>query len=409
MKKNQLQQRAKSFLTSVRGILNFHDPKNISLYIIIGFVVLFILALVVRKNLAGATNVDYWIFVSWYDYVKAHGIGSFNTDFSNYNPPYTYFLYLVTLLPVAKIVAIKGLMIVFDILLAFAVYLVVRQLKPGKYLPMAAGIGSLFIPTVLATGIFWGQFDQLYTAFLLFSLYYLLKDNSKLTWLFFGIAIAIKLQAIFFLPVLIIMSFKRIKMWHAVYGLGAFAVLTFLPVLAGRSVSSILNIYVAQTNLFSGALTLNAPNLYQWVPNSAFEYLNSAGIYMTMAFIVGIFIISLLYKKYSNRDILLLSSIMLFVVPFLLPQMHERYFFTATVFTFILAVAIPKLRFIIIAIVMQITTLLSYIPTLFSYTFAMPISFSILALASLAMSLVLIYEFVSPSEKPSLIQRLKQR
>jgi len=406
--KNELIKKIKANITvkSLRGIFNLHDPKNTIFYVAIGLIAIFILSMIIRKNLIGATNADYQIFVSWYDYVKAHGLHSFATDFSNYNPPYTYFLYLITLLPVAKIVAIKGLMIVFDLLMAYGVYLVVKQIQPKQFLAVIAGIGSLLLPTVLATGVFWGQFDQFYMAFILFSLYHLLKNNSKLAWLFFGIAIAIKLQAVFFLPVLILMSFKRIKMWHAVFGLAAFTVVTFLPIFAGRSIESILNIYVAQTSLFSGNLVLNAANIYQWVPNSAFELLNSAGIYLTMAFLAGLFIVTLLYKKYSDKDIALLSVITLFIIPFLLPQMHDRYFFTATVASFVLAFVIPRLAWV--AIAMQITVLFSYVPFLFSQQ--PPVSFAVLALVNGVIAVYLIVEYLHPSkDKGGVVASLKNR
>jgi Gpi18-like mannosyltransferase len=392
MKKNFLNKPNKH-LVILKSALNLHDPRNVTLYVVLAASVIFVASILIRKSLYGATNADYDIFVSWYDYVHLHGLASFSTDFSNYNPPYTYFLYLITLLPIAKIIAIKGLMVVFDLVMAIGIYLVAKHFYPRKFLPVIAGIGSLLLPTVLSNGIFWGQFDQFYTAFILFSLYALLKNNSKLTWLFFGIAIAIKLQAIFFLPVLVLMSFKRINLWHSAYGIVSFIALTFLPVLAGRSVGSILHIYVAQTGLFNGNLTLNAPNIYQWVPNSAFHFLNSAGIYLAIVFIIAVFIFGILYKKYSDKDVILLSTIMLFVVPFLLPQMHERYFFSATILAFILAIVTR--RFIAVAIVLQITTIFSYIPFLFGQE--PPISFSILALVGLAVSVYLLHEYLSPT------------
>jgi len=374
---------------------DLQNNKSIALVTAASFIALFLLAIIVRKSLIGFENADYTIFSSWYDYVKLHGLSSFSTNFSNYNPPYTYFLYLITLVPVSKIVAIKGLMIVFDLLLAFSVYLVVRKLRPGRYLSLAAAAGTMFLPTVLSTGVFWGQFDQFYTAFILFSLYYVLKDNSKLAWVYFGIAIAIKLQAIFFLPVLVIMMFKRIKWWDAGHGLVAFIILTFLPMLAGRSFGSILDIYVAQTNLFHGNLTLNAPNIYTWVPNSAFEFLNSAGIYLTAAAVGAILVYSLIYKKYSDRDVVVLTALMLFLVPFLLPQMHERYFFPATIASFILALLLP--RMIWVAVTMQVTTIFSYVPFLFGQQ--PPITFPIMALIGVGMIGAMMYVYHGSSKR----------
>lgn len=378
----------KKAVTTFSYNLHQDDARRFVLWICFG--VILGLSLLVRKELIPFTNADYDIFASWYDYVKQHGIISFRDAFSNYNPPYTYFLYLVTLLPVSKLLAIKGLMVLFDILLAASVYVVVQSLRGGKVFAFSVAVASLFLPTVLATGVFWGQFDQLYTAFILFSLAALLKNHSKLAWLMFGVAIAIKLQAIFFLPVLIAMSFKRINWYDAAYAFLAFLVLTFLPMLAGRSLGSILNIYVAQASLFTGNLTLNTPNIYQWVPNTAFEYLNDTGIYFTLALMVVSLIFVIIKKRFSDRDILLTTAIMLLGVPFFLPQMHERYMFTATIACFLLVLLSKK--YIWQALCVQLVVLFSYVPFLFNTE--SPISFPVLSLVNLGVLAYLIWEYI---------------
>jgi len=90
-----------------RSYLDLHTAEARELAIIIGLGLLMVLSLLVRKSLIHFQNPDYQTFSSWYDFVKAHGLHSFKYVFSNYNPPYTYFLYIATKLPVAKIVAIK--------------------------------------------------------------------------------------------------------------------------------------------------------------------------------------------------------------------------------------------------------------------------------------------------------------
>ena len=72
---------------------------------------LILLSILIRKSLIDFKNADYQIFSSWYDFIKIHGIHSFkygaDAGFSNYNPPYTYFLYIASLLPLSKAVVIK--------------------------------------------------------------------------------------------------------------------------------------------------------------------------------------------------------------------------------------------------------------------------------------------------------------
>ena len=204
------------------------NPEKAAIYAC--FVVLFLLSFAVRKSLIPYSAGDYNAFSSWYDYLNIHGLHSFRYSFSNYNPPYTYFLYLVTLLPISKIYAIKGLLIFFDFLLAYSVYLVVKEVNNKSYIALIAGTLTLFLPSVLLNGALWGQFDNFYTAFVMFSLYFVLKKNSRWAWVCFGIALAIKLQAIFFLPVLVIMMFRRVRWYDAIWGGLAFLILTFPPV-----------------------------------------------------------------------------------------------------------------------------------------------------------------------------------
>jgi Gpi18-like mannosyltransferase len=341
---------------------------------------LVVLSLLVRKSLIGFQNGDYTFFSGWYDFAKAHGFHSFKYGYSNYNPPYTYFLYTITLLPIAKMTAIKGLMAVFDIFLAVAVYFVVKIFRPTGYTALIAGITTMFLPTVLVTGVMWGQFDQFYVAAMLLSLYSGLRDNSKWAWIWFGVAIAIKFQAIFFLPVLIIMIFKRIHWYHAFWAVITFLVLTLLPMFAGRSLSSLLDIYPAQSRVTLGFLSLNAPSIYQWFPNSAFPYLYHAGIVVAIAACAFVLLVTLQHKMFSRRELLLCTTLLLYLVPFLLPEMHERYFFPAGIASMIIAFAYPTRLFAGIAVLAQVITLFSYSPFLFNVT---PLPFSVLSLGIL--------------------------
>lgn len=353
---------------NVKKLIKNKDPRLLIYGI---FALLLILTILVRVGMINYKTDDYTSFSSWYDFVKAHGLHSFKYTFSNYNPPYTYFLYIATLLPISKIVAIKSILIFFDFIQAASIYLIVKHFKPTNYMPEIAAITSMFLPTVILNGVAWSQFDQFYTAFILFSLYAGLKNKSKTSWALYGVAIAIKLQAIFFAPVIIAMSLKRIKWFDAFWGGVVFCVLTFPPVLIGRSFSSIIDIYKQQTNLFSGMLSLNAPSMWQWFPSQDFKYFNDPAIYLTGAAVLLFILITFIYKKFSDKEILIATSLMLYLVPFLLPQMHDRYFFPAGIGSFVLAFIMPELAWL--AVLMQVVTIFVYTPFLLG-TVVVPMS-----------------------------------
>jgi Gpi18-like mannosyltransferase len=111
-------------------------------------------------------------------------------------------------------------------------------------------------------------------------------------------------------------------------------------------------------------LSFNAPNLYIIVPAEFYE----------TGMVVGllIFFIGMATWGWNNwrtnfplthRNIILAAFTSLALVPFLLPKMHERYFYPADVFSLVAALFIPEIWFIPIAY--QVISLLSYIPFLF--------------------------------------------
>ncbi|HSX00440.1 MAG TPA: glycosyltransferase 87 family protein [Patescibacteria group bacterium] len=392
----------KTTLRKIAKVFDLHEDKATKKAVWAIFGVLFLLAIYIRQSLVDFQTMDYLSFASWYDFVKAHGLHSFRYEFSNYNPPYTYFLYILAHIPVPRIDALKWLLGVFDIFLAVSVYYVTKLIKPKGYMPIVAALGTLFLPTVVLNGVMWGQFDQLYVGATLFSLYYGMRGKGRWAWAWIGIALAIKLQAVFFLPVLGILCFSRIR-WQDVYwAIASFLVVTLPPMVAGRSLGSLLNIYPAQASYFSGYLTIYAPNVYQWVPNWAFPFFNQMAVGLTVAAVLAIILYTIINKRFTDRDILLATALMLYIVPFLLPAMHERYFFPAGIASMLLAFAYPTIKYVALAVLMQLITLCTFFHYLFNTT---PIPFTILAMLVLFIICVLAVDYFHlPFELPRTIK-----
>src|SRR6266702_4556681 len=173
--------------------------------------ILFLLAIVLRVSLYHVVSSDYTFFLSqWYDFIQTHGgFAALKYNFSNYNPPYLYLLALTTYLPIPKLVAIKTLSVVFDGFLGLFTYLLLGLKFRRSYAAIIGVLVVLFAPTIVINSAAWGQSDAIYTAFCLGSLYFLLKERPGWASVFFGLAISFKLQAIFFLPVLLIVLLRR--------------------------------------------------------------------------------------------------------------------------------------------------------------------------------------------------------
>lgn len=275
-----------------------------------------------------------YFLVPWMQQFRDHGAAALGGEFSNYNFPYLFLLFLASLLPVEPLVAIKVASLIGDLLLAVSAAALFAQFQPSRISPRLAALIALFLPTVLLNASMWGQCDAFYTAFLLFSLRCLLRDDGRSAWLFWAVAFSFKLQAIFFLPALAAVSLRnRYNLGFPVVAVGVWAVLSFPPVLFGRSPGSAFGVYLEQTQ--GDRLLSGAANVFAWFPYASVAEGKWWGILLCTV------VVSLMGMVYWRREDtaesrILLAACTVAVCPLLLPQMHDRYFFTAEVMSLLL-------------------------------------------------------------------------
>jgi hypothetical protein len=108
-------------------------------------------------------------------------------------------------------------------------------------------------------------------------------------------------------------------------------------------------------------LALNVANMYQWVSQSLAEVVSPAGI----AFAVGI--VALLCMAYLRRSahssvpeswLLQVAAAFAAVIPFMLPAMHDRYFYVAGILAFVCIFIDP--RYVVPAALFQFTAVMAY-------------------------------------------------
>lgn len=441
------------------------------LHILAGCVlgIAFVLAIVLRVSLYHIETSDYTVFLSqWYDFIQTHGgFAALKYNFSNYNVPYLYLLAIATYLPVPKLIAIKTISVVFDVVLGVFTYLILSLKFKRPYAAIIGALVVLFAPTIFINSAAWGQADAIYAAVCLGSLYFLLKERPMWACVFFGLAISFKLQAIFFLPVLLVVLLKRrTPLKHLVKYLvlipAIFLLLLIPAFVAGRDAWSLLTIYAGQistggvggagqfngggTGAFNGqgrfngggtgqsnnggpgafngggnsgehgqfnnggpgqfngggagrfnggsfsssSFTYNAPTFYQWLPANAPDYWKWIGILLAASFVVLVGGLLLASKKQLTSAIILkIVLVCALGIPFLLPEMHERYFYLADVVSIIYAFYFP--RYFFIAVVAQLCSLLSYVPYLQGSEI---ISLSIVAFAVLVITFITLSDLV---------------
>jgi Gpi18-like mannosyltransferase len=209
-----------------------------------------------------------------------------------------------------------------------------------------------------------------------------MRKKNWYSFISYGIAFAFKLQSIFFLPILIILWFKKEISWKYFLAIPIVYFGSIIPAwLLGRPISSLLAIYFSQAGEYN-KLTSHAPNLYAWFPpgREIFQLFFPTSI--ILAFIV-IFIFILTIVKSPTKlylsHLVEIAFLSVLVVPFVLPKMHQRYFFPADILSVVYGFYFPTYFFI--PIILNLVSFFSYQYFLFGVE---PYRNSDLALVSLA-------------------------
>ena len=332
---------------------------------LIGYLVLgTILAILVRVSLLDFKSVDYDTYTKvWYNTIQTLGYTAFRGDFSNYNPPYLYLLYLVVrFLPnMAKVAAIKVPSIICDFLCAGFVYKIIRLKSASRIAAVLGYMATLLAPVVILNSAFWGQADSIYTAGLIACVYFLLVKKNWLAFISFSIAFTFKLQAIFLLPLLIILWLKREVSWKHFLTIPIVYFISILPAwLIGRPLDSLLAVYTSQADQYD-RLSMHAPSLYAWFPNDPdiFNLIYPAGLALAVTIILILVLILTKSKVELTPPLLVeLASFVLLLVPFVLPKMHQRYFFPADILLIVFGFYFPA--YFYIPLIINMVSFFSY-------------------------------------------------
>jgi Gpi18-like mannosyltransferase len=182
---------------------------------------------------------------------------------------------------------------------------------------------------------------------LLASLYLILKEKPASALAAFGLSFAVKAQAVFFAPFLAILFLQKRIRWKYALAVAAAYLLAVLPVVAlGRPLMETLLIYVNQANMVE-KLSANAPNLYYLFPYDVYERVLPFGLVTAIVLIpLWIFSSAKNAKLFDAQKLVFYAFISTALTPFLLPKMHDRYFYPADVFSIALAFHDPRFWFL---------------------------------------------------------------
>ena len=314
---------------------------------------LLVLALFIRLAFFDRENTDYqWFLKVWVDFYRTNpGFSALGKAIGNYNIPYLYFLALFARSSIRDLYLIKLLSVFFDILLAWAGLLLVRRCGGSILRGLVCFFVILFLPTVVLNSALWGQCDSIYTSLALLGIAAALptgrkEGNPALSMVCIALSFGFKLQAVFIMPVWVILwAWQRYKWyWFGLFPL-TYLVLILPAVIAGRPLQDAVMLYFNQAGTVGDALNYNAPSLTAFLRNVTAPEALSSGLIIAAFVAMGMIVLSGILLRRRMTPVLFLgfTALTVLVIPFLLPHMHDRYFYPADVVTAVLAVCVPWL------------------------------------------------------------------
>lgn len=366
------------------------------------------LSVIARIKLIYIETIDYIVFYGrWVEQIRSIGWHALGCNIGDYSPLYTSIMVVLsvaTALP--KMLIVKLIPMIFDYVMGNVCVAIYKHCNPQADMWKKILVFALVVlnPLVMLNSAAWGQCDGIYTTFLLLTLLALMKTfkdekySSTVAFVFFAIAFAFKLQAIFFLPVMILCVFagkrKTFSFSQFVY-IPVVYLLTSIPMLAaGRSLKDTVMVYFAQTGEYTHKLSMRYGNFYSIIgngENNLTEEFFFMGVAITVAFL-GVLYYAVLRQKaeIAGKRLILVAALTIFIVAFFMPSMHERYAFAGEMM--LIMYAMSDRKFVVPAAAALICTLLSYAEYLSNgYFIISQAGFVVTAVVRLAVIAALMY------------------
>ncbi len=307
-------------------------------------------------------TLDYLNFLTvWVEHFKNNGgFRGLAVSIGNYNVPYLYFLALISYFKIYDLYLIKLVSIFFDVILAFAVMKLVGVVSSSQTKRLFAFYAVLLLPTVILNSSYWAQCDSIYVAFAVLSIWCALSGRQKLSLVMIAVSFSFKLQAVFVMPIFLAFIYTgHIKWQHLPIFPLTYIAMVLPAVLTGRPFMDTLTLYIDQGGTVGSYLNFNSPSIFAILKDVDTALWSKLGIVLAFLFMSAVLYWLFLRRKSLSEQTLLAAAALLVVgIPFLLPHMHDRYFYAADILTLAFAVTAPS--FFLLPLCSQFASLLGY-------------------------------------------------
>lgn len=323
-------------------------------------------AFILRAALFDYETLDYQNFLThWVDYYRSNGgFKALARSNGNYNIPYLYFMALFSYSGIRDLYLIKLLSCFFDVVLACSVMKLTARMTIVPAKRLAAFFAVLFLPTVVLNGALWGQCDSIYVSLALLGVVLALEDRPVLSMMCMAASFGFKLQAVFLLPVCAVLwMYGKYEIKHFFVFPLTYLVMVLPAVMLGRPLSDAIMLYFDQAGTVGSGLNYNSPSVFAFfwrLSESEGAIAARYGIAAAFALMLAVLVLCFVKRKNLN-DRAVIFSLLVFVIgiPFLLPHMHDRYFFAADVVSVAVAAFLPELV-LFIAVPVEFASFLGY-------------------------------------------------
>jgi Gpi18-like mannosyltransferase len=252
----------------------------------------------------------------------------------------------------------------FDLGIAGLIYFFVRKQLTFKLALVASALYA-FNPAVIFNAAVWGQFDAIYTFFLVLSLILAINSKPKLSAAAFAVGLLTKPQGIALAPLIAYLIFRKNGLKSMLVSLLVFAATVFVVILPFEWTNPLTFLSGIYFGAYGGyAFTsVNAFNSWAlfglWIPDG--------GLFIVGWLLFGVFAIFSLYvlhKRFSSKGTLLVlfTAFMLFFAFFMLPtRIHERYLFPAISILALMFPFIKKTRLLYVVLTGTLLANISYV------------------------------------------------
>ncbi len=259
---------------------------------------------------------------------------SMRMQVGEYHVLYQYILYLVSRLPFAWLYSVKAVSFLGDAFLAGAA---LRALTlSGRPFRDGRSLALLLLPAVALNGGMFAQCDSLYTAALAWGLILILDGRPGGGMACMGAALCLKLQAVFLFPLLPLLYLSgKVRLKDLVPFVLTVLLIQLPAVIGGKNPAELVGIYLNQTGLYT-ELNYGCPNLWALLISTGLDGYAYGMFGIALAAGSCLLLMSAVLHRENGMtaaDWMGMAALMVLLVVFFLPRMHERYTYPAEILT----------------------------------------------------------------------------